>query len=62
VTEKKKESKFDASRCSMCRAAYASGYTMCIMCAEKDMAEKLGAGSLDLPADWYDYTPDRGPQ
>ena len=30
--------------------------------AEKDMAKRLGGGLLDPPSDWYDHTPDRGPQ
>jgi len=30
------------------------GHTMCRKCAEADMARKLGAGALGLPADWYE--------
>lgn len=48
--------------CSMCLSPQELGHTMCRKCAEKDMAKRLGAGLLDLPSDWYDHTPDRGPQ
>ena len=49
-------------KCQTCLAPQEIGHTMCRKCAEKDMAKRLGAGLLDLPADWYDHTPDRGPQ
>jgi hypothetical protein len=49
-------------KCSTCLSPQELGHTMCRKCAEKDMAKRLGAGLLDLPADWYDHTPDRGPQ
>jgi hypothetical protein len=48
--------------CRTCLSPKEIGHTMCRKCAEKDMAKRLGAGLLDLPADWYDHTPDRGPQ
>lgn len=29
-------------------------HRMCRDCAARDMAKRLGAGVLDLPADWYE--------
>lgn len=55
----------DAYLCRECRTCLSPqevGHTMCRKCAEKDMAKRLGAGLLGLPDDWYDNTPDRGPQ
>ena len=55
----------DAYLCRECRTCLSQqeiGHIMCRKCAEKDMAKRLGAGLLDLPGDWYDHTPDRGPQ
>jgi hypothetical protein len=49
-------------KCQKCLAPQELDHTMCRACAEKDMAKRLGAGLLDLPSDWYDHTPDRGPQ
>ena len=49
-------------KCKTCLSPKELGHIMCRKCAEKDMAKRLGAGLLDLPADWYDNTPDRGPQ
>lgn len=49
-------------KCQKCLSQQELDHTMCRACAEKDMAKRLGAGLLDLPADWYDNTPDRGPQ
>jgi hypothetical protein len=48
--------------CKTCLSPKELDHTMCRACAEKDMAKRLGAGLLDLPSDWYDHTPDRGPQ
>jgi len=51
--------------CPRCKASFAPDeldHIMCRACAEKDIAKTLGALVLGLPADWYDYTPDRGPQ
>ena len=48
--------------CKTCMSPKEIGHTMCRSCAEKDTAKRLGAGLLDLPSDWYDHTPDRGPQ
>ena len=49
-------------KCQKCLTPQELDHTMCRACAEKDMAKRLGAGLLDLPSDWYDHTPDRGPQ
>ena len=49
-------------KCSTCFTPQELGHPMCRKCAEKDMAKRLGDGLLGLPEDWYDYTPDRGPQ
>jgi len=48
--------------CKTCLSPKEFGHTMCRKCAEKDMAKRLGGGLLNLPDDWYDNTPDRGPQ
>jgi len=49
--------------CKTCLSPKEIEHTMCRKCAEKDMAKMLGGGLLlDLPADWNDSTPDRGPQ
>ena len=48
--------------CRTCLSPKEIGHTMCRKCAEKDMAKRLGAGLLGLPDDWYDHTPNRGPQ
>ena len=45
-------------KCQKCLTPQELDHTMCRACAEK----RLGAGLLDLPSDWYDHTPDRGPQ
>ena len=39
-------------KCATCLSPQEIGHIMCRKCAEKDMAERLGAGLLDLPADW----------
>lgn len=46
--------------CSKCLLPHELGHTMCRECAEKDMAQRLGAGVLGLPADWYEDASESG--
>lgn len=46
----------DSKTCRRCKrplAAEESTHATCLKCAEVDMATKLGAGILGLPASWF---------